>query len=159
MSGLIFLECNWMMGLFFSSSLLGQKNPIYFPVRPILFIKATTSLILCSCPRVWWHDTASGLTWSEGSRGDLDLTVGLVRLEGWRWAQLSRKGFWALGAGGAGAGAVTSIVRVLLLVHCHQLERHGRNNILVSFGLNLGGDHPLVLEWGWRFDDCVYSMP
>lgn len=94
---------------------------------------------------------ASGLTWSEGSRGDLDLTVGLVRLEGRRWAQLSRKGFWALGAGGAGAGAVTSIVRVLLLVHCHQLERHGGKNILVSFGLNLGGDHPLVLEWGWRF--------
>ncbi len=65
------------------------------------------------------------LTGPEGGWGDLDLTAGLVGLEGWQVAgvELPRaEELWTLGACGAGAGAVSTMMRVLLLVHRHQLK-------------------------------------
>ncbi len=65
------------------------------------------------------------LTGPEGWWGDLDLTAGLVGLEGWQVAvvELSRaEEIWTLGACGAGAGAVSTMMRVLLLIHRHQLK-------------------------------------
>lgn len=65
------------------------------------------------------------LTGPEGRRGDLDLAAGLVGLEGRQVAgvELTRaEELWTLGACGAGAGAVSAMMRVLLLVHRHQLK-------------------------------------
>ena len=67
------------------------------------------------------------LTRTEDWRGDLDLTCCLVRLEGWDIAggQLTAEYLWALGARGAGTGAITSMMWVLLIKHGYQLETTG----------------------------------
>lgn len=76
------------------------------------------------------------LTGSQSSLRDLDLTVGLVGLEGRSCTQLSREGLGTLGACGAGAGTVTTIVRVLLFIHRYQLVREEKCRVsLVASGL------------------------
>lgn len=76
------------------------------------------------------------LTGSQSSLRDLNLTVGLVGLEGRRCTQLSREGLGTLGACGAGAGTVATIVRVLLFIHRYQLVREGKCHVsLVASGL------------------------
>lgn len=76
------------------------------------------------------------LTGSQSSLRDLNLTVGLVGLEGRRCTQLSREGLGTLGACGAGAGTVATIVRVLLFIHRYQLVREGKCRVsLVASGL------------------------
>lgn len=66
------------------------------------------------------------LTGSQRSLRDLDLTVGLIGLEGRRRAQLTSEGLRTLGARGAGTRTVTSIVRILLFIHCYQLVTKGK---------------------------------
>lgn len=66
------------------------------------------------------------LTGSQSCLRDFDLTVGLVGLEGWSCTQLSREGLRTLGACGAGAGTITTIMRILLFINCYQLVRKGK---------------------------------
>lgn len=66
------------------------------------------------------------LTRSKDWGGDLDLTCCLVRLEGGdAGAELTAEYLWALGARGAGTGAIASVVWVLLIKHGYQLEMTG----------------------------------
>ena len=67
------------------------------------------------------------LTRTKDRRGDLDLTCSLVRLEGWDTvgAELTAEYLWALSTCGAGTGAITSMMWVLLIKHSYQLEMTG----------------------------------
>ena len=67
------------------------------------------------------------LTRTKDRRGDLDLTCSLVRLEGWDTvgAELTAEYLWALSTCGAGTGAITSMMWVLLIKHGYQLEMTG----------------------------------
>lgn len=68
---------------------------------------------------------ALGLTGSEGRGRDLDLAGRLVRLEGRgpaAGAEVSGEQVGALGACGAGAGAVAAMMRLLLVVHSDELQ-------------------------------------
>ena len=67
------------------------------------------------------------LTRTKDRRGDLDLTCSLVRLEGWDTvgAELTAEYLWALSTCGAGTGAITSMMWVLLIKPGYQLEMTG----------------------------------
>lgn len=70
-----------------------------------------------------------GLTGSQRRRRDLDLTGGLVGLEGrgsTSSTEVCSKQVGALGPGGAGAGTVASMMGLLFVVHCYQLQEEGR---------------------------------
>lgn len=69
-----------------------------------------------------------GLTGAQGGGRDLNLAGGLVGLEGRgpaAGAEVCDKQVRALGPRGAGAGTVPAVVRLLLVVHGHQLEDRG----------------------------------
>lgn len=73
-----------------------------------------------------------GLTGAQGRWRDLDLTGGLVGLEGrgsTASTEVCSKQVGALGPCGAGAGAIASMVGLLLLIHCDQLEEGGRKDV------------------------------
>ena len=70
----------------------------------------------------------SGLTGAQGGGRDLDLAGGLVGLEGRgpaSSAEVCSEQVGALGPRGAGAGTVASMVGLLLVIHCYQLEDRG----------------------------------
>lgn len=69
------------------------------------------------------------LTGSQSGLRDLDLTVGLVGLEGRGCTQLTREGLGTLGASGAGTGSITSIVRILLFIYCYKLARKEKSRV------------------------------
>lgn len=83
------------------------------------------------------YNTFTGLTGSQSGRGDLDLTVGLVGLEGRCGTHITGEGFGTLRTCGTGTGTVTSIVRILLFIYCYQLEREGKTRLCIS--VCLGG--------------------
>lgn len=66
-----------------------------------------------------------GLTGAQGGWRDLDLTGCLVGLEGrgsTSGANVCGKQIWALSPRGAGAGSIASVMGLLFVVHCYQLE-------------------------------------
>lgn len=78
---------------------------------------------LCWCNNVATDDNVNmALTGQQSGWRDLDLTVGLVGLEGRCRTRVTGEGFWTL-CTWAGTGTVASIVRILLFIHCYQLER------------------------------------
>lgn len=74
------------------------------------------------------------LTGSKGGRSDLYLAGGLVGLESGHVAgvELGGEQVGALGSRGAGAGAVATMVRVLFIIHSHQLTERGTNITLFT---------------------------
>lgn len=75
------------------------------------------------------------LTGSKGGRSDLYLAGGLVGLESRHAAcvELGGKHVGTLGARWAGAGAVATMGRFLLIIHRHQLtERRGKNDYFMD---------------------------
>lgn len=70
-----------------------------------------------------------GLTGAQGGGRDLDLAGGLVGLEGRgpaSSAEVCSEQVRALGPCGAGAGTIASMVGLLFVIHCYQLEEGGR---------------------------------
>lgn len=108
------------------SLLFGICSPVIPPtslsldIQHILHISNTPLILpnVCACLR---------LTSAEGQRCDLDLAAVLVRLEG-RWcagAELSpAEHVWTLAARGARARTVSSMMRVLLIIHRHKLQTY-----------------------------------
>lgn len=72
------------------------------------------------------------LTCTKDWGGDLYFTCCLIRLKGWDivGAKLTAKYLWTLGACGAGTGAITSVMWVLFIKHCYQLETKGKFAII-----------------------------
>lgn len=96
------------------------------------------------------------LTRTKDRRGDLNLTCCLVRLEGWNivGAKLTAKYLRTLGARGAGTGAITSMMGVLLVKHRYQLEMKGRcaitNKGMTTKNVN-HTEYKSAEEKYWRF--------
>lgn len=60
-------------------------------------------------------------------------------------AQLTAEYFWALGSRGAGTGTISSMVGVLLIINCYQLEMTDKGT-LVNEGLKITTKYSTILR-------------
>lgn len=100
-----------------------------------------------------------GLTGAQGGRRDLDLTGDLVGMEGrgsTASTEVCSKQVGALSPCGAGTGTIASMMGLLFVVHCYQLEEGSED---VGFEKHVGfilhqmtimKSQDLRKMWNWR---------
>lgn len=108
----------------------------------------------------WW--LVLELTGAQGGGRDLDLTGCLVGLEGrgsTSGTDVGGKQVGALSPRGAGAGSITPVVRLLLIIHSNQLEGGQRTR-----GRNTSAELPMagVVDGGSSSEEqitCIEKDP